>query len=560
MPNNILSLDQHLPRFTGRESLENKVDQVQKYQYELLETLRYVLCHLDTRNFNMTEINSFVQTITDPFDKRLEDAEGNITEIKITAKGIETMVTNQAGDISRIKQTADKIEMTVQNQAGDISRIEQTAKAIQTTVQNQAGDISQIRQTANAIQTTVQNQAGEISQIRQTADAIQTTVQNQAGEISQIKQTANAIQATVQNQTGEISQIKQTANAIQTTVQNQAGEISQIKQTASAIQSDVQNQAGEISQIRQTASAIQTTVTNQAGEISQIRQTANSIQSTVADQTRQIGTMIEQTVDSITLEVENGEDSSVIKLMRGGINLLASQEIRLTGMVTFSALSEDSGRTFINGGNIITSNLKLDRLYGQQIFLYGGNGEISAVFTLSDAYSYEGQKVMLASGAIDLRAQSGAVFMQASGGAALQLGNGYGDMQVQVTGDLIPNSPNRYDCGTSEFPWLDVYSQDGTIQSSDREGKDEIDYDMSRYRGLFDRLRPCSFLRKNGTSGRRHHGLIAQDVEDAMKAEGMSGMDFAGFVRWKDGCGLRYEELIAMLIYEVQELKKSRNG
>ena len=89
-----------------------------------------------------------------------------------------------------------------------------------------------------------------------------------------------------------------------------------------------------------------------------------------------------------------------------------------------------------------------------------------------------------------------------------------------------------------------------------RSGKKEVEYDMDRYSGLFDRLRPCSFLRVNGTSGRRHHGFIAQEVKEALEAEGLTGMDFAGYAEWDGGCGLRYGEIIAMLVHEVQRLKK----
>ena len=135
-----------------------------------------------------------------------------------------------------------------------------------------------------------------------------------------------------------------------------------------------------------------------------------------------------------------------------------------------------------------------------------------------------------------------------------------GDGEAQIRGNVIPNSRNTYDIGSSWDAWKDIYSQDGTVSSSDRAGKMDIDYDMSRYGGLFDRLRPCTFLRTNGTSGRRHHGFVAQDLETALEAEGMSGMDFAGFVKWtgKDssGYGVRYEEIIAMLVHEVQKLKK----
>lgn len=654
MPDSLLSLDQHLPRFTGRETLENKVDQVARYEYELLGALRFVIYHLDTRNFNMTEINKWFGTVMEPYDKeigdinrRLEDTEGNITEIKITAEGIETTVRNQQGDISQIKQTADKIQMTVQDQQKNISRIEQTAKAIQMTVQSQTGDIAQLKitaqsiqsvvknqqndiseiiQTADKIQTTVQNQqndisriqqtateisttvqshTGEISRIQQTAEAIKTTVQDQqrnisqieqtaaaikttvtsqSGDISQIRQTAVDIQATVQSHTGAISRIQQTADAIKTTVQDQQKNISQIEQTAADIKSTVASQSGDISSIRQTAAAIQSTVQSHTGEISQIQQkagqiqsivtnqndaisniqqTANSITAIVAKQEENIGSMIEQTVNSISLSVENDGSKSTIRLTRNGINM-SSQVIQFDGLVAFSDLEDEQRRTFINGANIITGTVRASNLYGNSIYLYDDYGREAGSFTLEGASSYWGQKILIDSGAIELSANPGDLHL--SGGenpyrGEINISNG----EVSVRGDLIPNSSGTYNCGTYGFPWADIYSVDGTISSSDRAGKMEIDYDMSRYEGLFDRLRPCSFLRRNGTSGRRHHGFVAQDMEEALEAEGMSGMDFAGFVKWKSGedeCGygVRYEEIIAMLVHEVQELKGRINS
>mgnify|MGYP002508214851 CR=1 FL=1 len=56
-------------------------------------------------------------------------------------------------------------------------------------------------------------------------------------------------------------------------------------------------------------------------------------------------------------------------------------------------------------------------------------------------------------------------------------------------------SPPFFSFCTS-FPWSDIYSTDGTVSSSDRRGKKEVDYGMGRYSGLFDRssiLFPISF-------------------------------------------------------------------
>ena len=104
-----------------------------------------------------------------------------------------------------------------------------------------------------------------------------------------------------------------------------------------------------------------------------------------------------------------------------------------------------------------------------------------------------------------------------------------------------------------------MYAQTGTISTSDREKKTDISYELAQYDALFDRLRPACYRMKDGTSGRIHTGLIAQDVEQALRACGLDGSAFAAFVRSprEDGgadYGLRYEELTALCIRQIQKL------
>ena len=100
----------------------------------------------------------------------------------------------------------------------------------------------------------------------------------------------------------------------------------------------------------------------------------------------------------------------------------------------------------------------------------------------------------------------------------------------------------------------------GTISTSDREKKTDISYALERYDALFEKPRPASYRLKDGASGRTHTGLIAQDVEQALVECGLTGQDFAAFVRTPrtDGgadYGLRYEELVALCIRQIQMLR-----
>lgn len=125
-----------------------------------------------------------------------------------------------------------------------------------------------------------------------------------------------------------------------------------------------------------------------------------------------------------------------------------------------------------------------------------------------------------------------------------------------------------YYLGDSSNKWKSVYAVNGTIQTSDRNRKKNIEELGQRYIDLFDRLLPVSFMFNDAESDRVHIGFVSQDVKAAMDEIGLSDLDFAGFCRdvlteWdeetqtekdvldKDGnpvyvYSLRYSEFIAL--------------
>lgn len=123
-----------------------------------------------------------------------------------------------------------------------------------------------------------------------------------------------------------------------------------------------------------------------------------------------------------------------------------------------------------------------------------------------------------------------------------------------------PSSSGDVRLGTGKRLWNSVWAVDDVIQTSDLNEKNSISYDMERYAALFDRLKPVHYKLNAGTSGRVHVGMIAQDVEEAMNAVGMTGQEFAGICKAaKDEGGysyfLRYGEFIALCIDQIQKLK-----
>ena len=108
--------------------------------------------------------------------------------------------------------------------------------------------------------------------------------------------------------------------------------------------------------------------------------------------------------------------------------------------------------------------------------------------------------------------------------------------------------------------WGTWNSQSAITVSSDRNAKKDIEDLPGAYSALFDCLRPVRFRYKEGSSGRCHTGFIAQDVADSAEKSGVPLSEFAAVCR-RDGedgkseWGIRYEELIALCVKEIQALK-----
>ena len=350
------------------------------------------------------------------------------------------------------------------------------------------------------------------------------------------------------DQNGNMSALTQTVNGLSTQVSDQAGNISTLQQTAQGLSTTVSNQAGDISALQQTAQGLTSTVSNQSGEISSLQQTASSLSSTVASQGNSISAL-QQTDSQLSASVSNLSSglSSTLKLDAKG----------------FYITDQNGNIVSIQGGQIAADTVVVSSLYGSTVYLKYGDtiiGELDISYTTSGF----GVAIVTRYGGIQLSSAGNVSIVP--GGSSYYVGIGSGGKYVSIQSDLQPSS-SIYSCGTSNYPWSAVYASSGEIITSDREKKNSIDYDMTAYEKLFDGLKPCSFKLNDGTSGRRHVGMIAQDVEAAMEAAGLSTKDFAGFVKAprKDEDGniiegeydlfLRYDDFAGMCIAEIQKLK-----
>lgn len=92
---------------------------------------------------------------------------------------------------------------------------------------------------------------------------------------------------------------------------------------------------------------------------------------------------------------------------------------------------------------------------------------------------------------------------------------------------------------------------------SDRNLKYDIESLEAKYENLLDLLRPVRFKYNGKNDGKFHTGFIAQEVQEAMQSVGIAAEEFGGHaVSAKGTQSLAYEEFIALIVYELQKLKK----
>ena len=394
---------------------------------------------------------------------------------------------------------------------------------------------------------------------------------------------------------GNIASLALTAQQLISRMTDAEGNISTLQQTSNSIMSQVSDLEGNVSTLQQTSQSLTTRITNAEGNISSLTQTVNGFTLSVTNGTEsstirlmsgstQISSQVIQMSGMVTFTDLSGNGTTVINGNNITTGTISANRLDLTGAITFSDLStsvqndindaytmaEDAqdtvggwvyrGTTYIDGTQIMTGTVSASTLEGGEIYLLDNRGREAGSFTLEGSSSSAGQKVLVTSGAIELDAADGDIYLGLYSGSAGYVQISDGEVTIGRC-DLQPNLDDRYYCGTNRQRWSAVYAATAEIVTSDRNLKNSISYDMRRYDGLFDLLKPTPYKYNNGTSDRTHLGMISQDVEDALTACSMTGKDFAGFVKGEDADGnplysLRYEEFIALCIDQIQKLKK----
>ena len=102
---------------------------------------------------------------------------------------------------------------------------------------------------------------------------------------------------------------------------------------------------------------------------------------------------------------------------------------------------------------------------------------------------------------------------------------------------FYPATDNAQNIGLSSLRFVDIYATNGTIQTSDRNEKQDIlaittaeSNVATACKGLLRSFRWKSAVAEKGDDARIHFGIIAQDLQDAFTAEGLDAGRYAMFI------------------------------
>jgi hypothetical protein len=322
--------------------------------------------------------------------------------------------------------------------------------------------------------------------------------------------------------------------------------VNKISITAKGLDARLSNAEGDITQLDTTAKGLQVSVSNLDGAITNIKTDVNGIRATVSAKidATQAQSIFDQSATGFTLGASSGENGTIFTLNYNGV------QVASTGTVDL----------YVDAVNIY-GTLTATKLRGGSISVVDDDdnecGTIQTTYASSSDY-----KLDISSSAMELFAEDGSLFI-ASGWdrsnkyhASVEVdGN---SEEVQIKGDVIPNSDALYNLGSRNFVWDAIYCSTNELNGSDRNIKNSIEALPEKYVRMLELVEPKRYKLNSGTSGRFHTGFIAQEVEAAMRACGIESKEFAGWAaaKRKDGSEtyfLRYSEFIPILWAKVRE-------
>ena len=565
-----------------------------------------IVARVTTAEGNISSLTTDVSGIK----TRVSNVEGDVSTIEQNVTSITTRVATAEGDISSLETSVSGISTRVSTAEGNISTLTQTVSGFSTRISTVEGNVSTISQSVSSLTTRIETAEGDISTLEQTTTSLSATVSSKVsssgGSSSSFGWSLTSSGFYLYSNSATVMSVTSSGLSVSGSVTATSGTIggftigsTKLYKTKTAYNNTTAGVylgtdgigLGEGSFYVTSAGYLYAA----SGKIGGMNLTANQMYSNNFI----LGTVYDanDTSKSFTTlsfgSTSGSTFTATTVLTNSGCYMQALSSPAITcGIITATAIIADPGISATTGfyfgfsGGSVQYRAELS-WSGQMLYLkiYNEDGVQTALaeaksFTVHYAVIWGKDKTWTAtvakgssSTSIDTDAFWGidyATFNYSSSNKAqhtlyFTISGTSAATTITSYGHIVPWFDNTYDLGSAAYKWRNIYGQSGTINTSDRNDKFDVQSLDEVYSRIFDNLIPVTFKYVENTSDRTHIGLVAQDVKDAVLAVGLTTKEFAGYCEWeKDdkslGCGLRYSEFVAMNIYEIQKLKARVKG
>lgn len=326
-----------------------------------------------------------------------------------------------------------------------------------------------------------------------------------------------------------------------------------------------------------TAEEITLRVNGIDGDIASLKVSLGNVQSEVSGKIdgNTAQSLINQSIDKIELSVSSGSSGSTFTLKAGSTTLSTDTlDLHVKAVNIDGTLKANQIQT----GSIYVGDLADGSRYATKTYVDNNAGLSSSevddrIDTYIDSTSItaetlRGRTVSLMA---NRRTEIGTIeLVDTTTGYGISISTYDGGIQLDSGGNVYITSAYRTRLQLDEEAAKigpTVWATNGAvIYDSDRNIKNSIEYDLSKYRQFLLDLKPCRFKYNDGRSGRYHLGVIAQDVEQSLADNGITPEEFSGWCKSpiKDKnkkitgytYGIRYDSFIPLNIMLIQELLK----
>ena len=440
-------------------------------------------------------------------------------------------------------ETGDAIRLMTKYELVESYILKRTIKGIQSLRDSiSSSGVYEYSEKVNSVNSSIIQLKGKTNELERNVEETKSTITDVGkGLQSQITQNAEKIQSEVTRAIGAeeelSSNITQNAEMI-------SSEVKRATKTEESLSSSITQTAESItSEVSKTYETKDNANSQYQKLSSSITQTAEKIQSEVERATLAEGSLssrITQTADEISSKVSKDNIISEINQSAEAVSIKANK-ISLEGVTTVNDnfRIDETGKMHCEEADI-KGNVSANTFTCWDTLKMGHSQYARVATVLSvNVSNITGEVVVIIDpdGVVNeavanavLRCDKGLVTKSISHSESnilfrnsMLLAGFYGE-------SFRPNSEYKDigKLGTASLYWNAIYSKNGAISTSDKNAKENIEY-MDDKETFFNSLKPCTFKFKNGD--RTHFGFISQDVEEALKENGMTAFDFAGFCK-----------------------------